>query len=109
MLGVVIEISRYVNDANPGWVECRLTDAHGREWLFVEKVPIVTNECLDSQVCYPRPGVIACHVVERQEAGREIITIDTELPWHVEAITGDTRFDVRPQQRVEFDWGWAHS
>ena len=40
---------RYVSDHNPGFVECRLTDAWGREWLFVDKVPVVTLADLDAR------------------------------------------------------------
>lgn len=102
MLGVVIEIRRYVDDAQPGWVECGLTDAAGQSWLFIEKVPIVTTEDLDADSRYPRPGIIACQLVERRrEDGREVAVIDTELPWHVEATTGETRFVVSSEQLVE--------
>lgn len=108
MRGVAIEICRYVDDSQPGWVECCLTDASGREWRFVERVPIVTTEDLHARSCYPRPGIIACEMVERRwEQGREVVTIDTNLPWHVEATTGETRFDVRPEQLVEFELGWS--
>jgi hypothetical protein len=106
MIGVVVEIRRYVDDSQPGWVECGITDADGQEWAFVEKVPIVTAEDLDTHSHYPRPGVIACQVVDRRwELGREAVVIDTELPWHVEATTGQTRFVVRPEQLLEFELG----
>jgi hypothetical protein len=106
MFGIAIEIRRYVDDSQPGWVECGLTDAGGREWLFIEKIPVVTAEDLGISSRYPQPGVIACQVIERrQDDGREVVVIDTELPWHVEATTGDTRFEVRPEQLVEFNWG----
>lgn len=103
MLGVSVEIRRYVDDSQPGWVECRLTDADGCEWVFVEKVPIVTVEPLDAQSDYPRRGVIACRVVERPVDGR--VVIDTEQPWGVEATSGETRFAVRPEQLEEFELG----
>jgi hypothetical protein len=105
MLGVQVEISRYVDDAQPGWVECWLTDAWARQWSFVEKVPVVTAADLDAMSPYPQPGVIACQVVARRRdaAGREVVTIDTGSPWSVESTTGDVRFDVLPEQLVEFD------
>jgi hypothetical protein len=105
MPAVRVEIRQYVDDAQPGWVECRLIDAHGRGWSFVEKVPVVTAENLDAGSTYPRQGVVACRVLERRvEADeREIVVIDTEQPWGVEATTGETRFLVRPQQLVDLD------
>jgi hypothetical protein len=82
MVGVSVEIRRYVDGAFPGWVECSLTDAHGRVWSFVEKIPIVTAEDLDAESRYPRPGVIACQVVERRVGmdATEVVIIDTERP-----------------------------
>ena len=104
MTGVKVEIQRYVDDHQPGWVECGLTDVHGRGWLFVEKVPVVSLEDLDAESNYPRPGLIACQVLERRAGadGREVVVIDTELPWHVAATTAQTRFEVRPEQLEEF-------
>jgi len=107
MMGVRVEIVRYANDSFPGWVECSLTDLRGHRWSFVEKVPIVTTACLDATSPYPQPGVIACEVVSQwRDSGRQVLAIDTELPWHVEATTGETRFEVNAEQVIEFDWGW---
>jgi hypothetical protein len=102
MLGVSVEIRGYVDDAQPGWVECRLVDAHGREWQFIENVPVVTTELLDAGSLYPRPGVIACEEIDRRPGPpTEVVIIETEQPWGVEAVTGETRFEVRPDQLVE--------
>jgi hypothetical protein len=109
MLGVRVIISRWVDDAQPGWVECQFTDAHGCVWSFVEKLPVVTPADLDASSRYPQPGVIACQVVGRgrEPIGREVVSIDTSTPWHVESTSGQTRFDVLPEQLMEFDWGGA--
>src|SRR5437762_2599635 len=100
MLGVRVEIRRFVDGRQPGWVECAFTDAHGREWLFVEKVPVVTTEELDAASGYPRPGVIACEVIARRDGEDEqtLVTVDTVRPWGIEATTGQTRFEVRADQ-----------
>lgn len=104
MVGVSVAIHRYVDDSYPGWVECRLTDSHGHEWLFVEKVPIVSVEDLDAASDYPQPGVVACEVVRRTGAGAdEVVEIDTERPWVIVATTGETRFEVRSEQIVNLD------
>lgn len=103
MLGVRVEIIRYADDSVPGWVKCRMTDAAGREWSFVEKVPVVTDEPLDALSEYPRPAVIACEVVERRAGadGREAVVIDMGRPWGVQATGGETRFIVHPDQLAE--------
>lgn len=31
MTDVRVEVRKYVNGSYPGWVGCRMTDAHGRE------------------------------------------------------------------------------
>ncbi|MDQ2799926.1 MAG: hypothetical protein M3Y13_09815 [Armatimonadota bacterium] len=102
---VSVQIVRFVQVHQPGWVECRLTDAYGREWAFVDKLPMFTSDDLDAKSRYPVPGVIGCQIIRREqdELGREIVIIDTEQPDHIEAIDGETRFAVLPQQLAEID------
>jgi hypothetical protein len=105
MIAVGIEIRKYVDDSQPGFVECWLTDANGREWSFVEKVPVVTTEDLDAGSDYPRRGIIACEVIEREVGvdNREVVIIDTVLPWGVETTTGETQFVVLSEQLQQWD------
>lgn len=105
MLGLRVTICRYVDDGQPGWVDCRLTDAGGREWSFIEKVPVVSAEALDASSQYPRSGVIGCRVLERRsEAGGDaLVVVDTAWPWDIQATSGETRFEVAPEQLVEID------
>ncbi|MDI1448473.1 hypothetical protein [Polyangium sp. 6x1] len=99
MIGVRIQIVRYADDAQPGWVDCHLIDVHGRRWSFFEKVPIVTEALLDEQSEYPQPGVIHCKLIS-QCAG--IARIDTTEPWGVESVEGETQFDVPESLLVEW-------
>ena len=62
---VRIEIVRYNDDHQPGFVECRLTDFDGRVWSFEEKVPLVSYEYLDASSGYPRAGSVVCNVLSR--------------------------------------------
>ena len=103
MTHVVVQIVRYVDAAQPGWVECTLMDAWGRTWTFVDKVPVFTAAFLDAAGPYPRPGVIACRVVRRwrDPAGRDVVTVDTRHPYAVASTDGRTCFDVLPQQLAE--------
>src|SRR5262249_11217118 len=98
MFGVKIEIVRFTDDSQPGWVECLLTDAHGRRWSFIEKVPIVTAAWLDASVSYPQPGVIAGEVVGQEGA---TVSVDTTRSWAVECGEGETRFTVLRNSLVE--------
>lgn len=58
-----LEILRFVDDSQPGWVERRLVDAAAGVHRFVEKAPIVSELPLDRDSGYPRPGMLACTVV----------------------------------------------
>jgi hypothetical protein len=51
--------------------------------------------------------VITCEVVgrRRDDSGREVVEVDTGRPWHIKATTGEVRFEVWPDQLVEFGWG----
>jgi hypothetical protein len=104
MLGVKVNFSRYVDNSFPGWVEFRLVDALGHEHVFEEKVPVVTtDDHLDAASTYPQPGVIACAVLGRSESddGHQLVHI--KMQWGIESMAGRSRFDVFPEQLVEFN------
>jgi hypothetical protein len=97
VIGVKVTILRYTSDDHqPGIVECQLEDANRHRWLFIEKTAIVSTANLDAKTTYPQPGIIACEVVRRscENTDREVVRINTELPWHVESVDGSTEFDV---------------
>jgi len=104
-MAVRVTITQFVDDYQPGIVECKLVDAWGREWSFIEKVPVVSLADLDASSNYPQPGVIGCLVVERRQHadGREVVIIDTEEPWCIESTTGEHQFDVVPEQLIEIE------
>lgn len=99
MTGVRVQIVRYADDSQPGWVECRLMDAHGRSWSFLEKAPVVSSAPLDASSDYPQPGVIACQVLGRTG---DIVRIDTSQPWDVASTEGQAQFDVPEGLLVEW-------
>ena len=103
MKAVRVEILRFTDTAQPGWVECRLDDAAGQQWLFQLKVPYVSEAELWTDSPYPQPGTIACEVLETRKRldGKEIVLIDTERPWDCESTTGQTRFEVFAESVVE--------
>lgn len=53
---LTLQIVRFVDDNQPGWVECVFVDAEERKHTFVDKVPIFSTECLDAASKYPRSG-----------------------------------------------------
>ena len=94
------KIIRWVSDDFPGFVECRFADRFGREWVVVEKVPVLTDADLRSNSRFPQPVPIACEVVARRQddAGREIADITTKTPWAIEATDGTTSFQLYAEQ-----------
>src|SRR5690348_6724852 len=94
------QIVKWVSDDFPGFVECRFADRFGREWIVVEKLPILTVADLRSDSQFPQPVLIACEVVARRQdgAGREIADITTKVPWGIEAMDGTTSFQLYAEQ-----------
>ncbi len=107
MFGIKATIVRFTDESQPGWVECTFVDASGVSHLFEEKVPVVTVEDLDARSYYPREGIIGCTVLDVRvgENGREVLTVDTELPWGIESKAGHARFEVFRDQVLEFTHG----
>ncbi|HEV8487968.1 MAG TPA: hypothetical protein VGV87_30895 [Blastocatellia bacterium] len=101
---LTVDIIRYVDAAQPGWVECRLIDAWGKQHSVIDKVPIFTAGDLTETSAYPQPGIIACAIVRcwQDPQGRKIVTIDTNTPWGVESSTGQTQFDVLAAELTGF-------
>lgn len=104
MHAVKMMITRYVSDEpQPGIVECEMIDARGRRWIFVEKTAVVSADYLDSKSIYPRPADIAVEIVERIEDSQlgKLVRIDTDRPWGIQSVEGETRFEVLPASVVE--------
>jgi hypothetical protein len=102
MSAVAVRITRFVDDHQPGFVECELVDAAGVLHIFVEKVPVVTTEALLSESSYPSGGVIDCQVLAQwtNADGVDLSRIDTSKPWGVESNAGLTEFVVASSQIV---------
>jgi hypothetical protein len=101
---VAVRIVRFVDDAQPGWVACELTDAFDRRHTLVDKAPVFTAKTLDADGPYPEPGVIACEVVERWQdgEGRRLARVTTARPFGVESTEGVTEFVVLSEQVIGF-------
>ena len=100
MPSLAVQISRFVDEHQPGFVECVLVDADGTTHLFVEKVPIVSRLDLRADSGYPCAGAIDCELETecQDDVGRVLVRVNTDLPWHVESTTGESRFVVLTSQ-----------
>lgn len=106
LANIPIEIVGYTDDHQPGFVECRLTDADGRVWSFVEKVPNVSDEYLDAGSGYPRVGSVGCTVLGRDgdavRVGVDSMSGYFECPMPAAAVvefTPDAEPNVEPESR----------
>src|SRR5687767_11078468 len=97
---VSVQIVRFSDLSFPGWVECVLRDTSGREWLFSDKAPVFTKSHLCATSSYPQPGVVACEIVREwtDDDGRARCQITTGRPWSVEAVGGETEFEIFREQ-----------
>ena len=97
---LVVQIVRFVDDHQPGWVACEFIDAEGHSCTIVDKVPVLSSEDLDAGSAYPRPGRVGCEVVARwrDPDGRELLRISTSEPWGIESTQGVSEFVVLANQ-----------
>lgn len=97
---IKVEITRFVDSSQPGFVELAFTDAVGRSHRFVEKIPVVTADNLDEASTYPQPATIDCVIVAEgiDDAGSRIITVDTSRRWDIASTSGESTFVVRSEQ-----------
>lgn len=63
MFHAKIEITRFVDDAQPGWVEAVLVDAWGQKWTFVQKTNSFTEVYMDAESNYPVEAILECQFV----------------------------------------------
>ena len=95
-----VAIVRITDEAFPGFVECKLVDAHGQEHTFVEKAPVVSDEQLSARSAFPVSGRIACEIESelQDETGRVLLQVDTARPYGIESTSGCTKFELLPIQ-----------
>jgi hypothetical protein len=98
-----VQITRFVDEHFPGFVECVFQDANGASHVFVQKVPVVSRQELSATSSYPCAGTLDCEQesVWRDDAGRSLASIDTDRPWGVESSSGETQFVVLTSQLVD--------
>lgn len=97
---VSVQITRFVDEHFPGIVECELIDALGDKHVFVEKVPIVSDENLREESIYSCHGVIVCEVENEwlDDKNNRLVQISTDQLWHIESTKNESRFTVFASQ-----------
>jgi len=97
---LAVQIIRFVDDAQPGWIACEFVDAHGRTHTLIDKVPIFSDIVLDAESIYPQPGTVGCEIVARYKGanGVELLRISTAKPWCITSTEELSEFVVLPSQ-----------
>jgi hypothetical protein len=98
---VDVVVTRFLLDHQPSIVEWKLTDIHGREWVFEGKSYYVTTEYLDEESVYPQSGVLQCVLLEMSmdEGGAPLYRIDT---YPEDSIDEVNIFEVRNVKPYSF-------
>jgi hypothetical protein len=91
-----VQIVRFLDSRQPGWVACEFTDAAGRCHTLEDKVPMFAGATLDAKAAYPKPGFVRCEEMRRwrDERGREVVRISTMRPDGLASTEGVSEFTV---------------
>ena len=97
---LIVQIVRFLDGQQPGWVEAQFRDANGQNHTFHDKVPIFTIENLNPTSTYPQPGFVRCEASSesRDAFGLAVVHINTSRPDGVESTEGLSEFAVLPAQ-----------
>jgi len=100
MYNLAVEIVRFVDGHQPGWVACEFVDAEGRRHTIVDKVPVFGLDSLDAGSKYPQSGVARCELVDRwrDAFNRELVRITLAKPDGLESTAGLSEFVVLSTQ-----------
>jgi hypothetical protein len=94
---ISVQIIRFVDDYQPGWVECEFVDADGCRHVIRDKVPVLTSKDLDADSEYPTPGSVPCEVLKQyqDENGRHLVCVSTDKPVGIETTEGLHEFTLQ--------------
>jgi len=95
-----IQIVRFVDKHQPGFVAGEFTDTQGAQHTIIDKVPVIAITDLWSDSAYPQPGIAACEILERSQdaGGQRLLRITIGKPWGLESVDGETQFVVFDSQ-----------
>lgn len=94
-----VSIIRFVDEQQPGFVECEFRDADGTLHTLVDKVPIFAQEDLRKDSVYPQPGFARCEALGRSMGTRgELIRVTIARPDGLESSRGLSEFVVLASQ-----------
>ena len=95
-----MSIVRFVDEHQPGVVECEFTDANRTVHTLIDKVPIFSFENLSNDSVYPQPGLARCEVLSRSQdpQGHKLARVTIARPDGLESNRGLSEFVVLESQ-----------
>ena len=95
-----LQIVRFVDEHQPGFVAGVFTDVEGIAHTIIDKVPVIALADLRPESAYPQPGVAACELLEQFQDAQErrVARITIDKPWGLESTSGGTEFIVLQSQ-----------
>ena len=104
MKAIKVLITKFVDNSQPGWVECEFLDKKKKKHIFQDKVPIITTEYLDEESIYPKKGFLGCEILEELVFDeKKALKVTTEKPWDIETYEGFNEFYVFPNQIIDIN------
>lgn len=99
MENIEVEIIEYINEKPfPGIVKCKFNDIFGKEWNFIDKTTIFTNENITQETKLPLTGCLSGEIIEIEN---DVICFCTKNPYSVESTDGETKFYVYENQIIK--------
>jgi hypothetical protein len=95
---LAVQIVRFEDEHQPGWVACELLDAGGHSHTFID-VPVMDIAYPDAANAFPKPGALGCEIIARWRDAddRELVRVCTD-PWGVSSTEGVAEFVVLTEQ-----------
>ena len=91
---IEVTIVRFVEEHQPGIVECVFEDASGQAHGIVDKCWMLTEQSLWSDSAYPVQGSVQCRVLKlrKDHLDRKLALITIAEPDHLETTEDKTEF-----------------
>lgn len=95
MYEIAVQIVRFVDAHQPGFVEFELADAAGFHHTIIDKV-VLFGDHIAADTKYPVPGTVRCEILSRHqdESGRELVRVNIAKPDAIESTNGLSEFTV---------------
>ena len=97
MTGLIVEIKKITDQAQPLYVEAELVDIHGKRHVFHDKLPVFSSLEFSS---FPCIGEIRCVIIDQNE---ESLVVDTSILDGVNSIEGEACFEISKNQIRQID------